>query len=100
MTRYRVYITPTARQEARALPGYVRQRVVRSIGALADQPRPTDSSELHQTELPVELRRIRLLRWRILYIVSDGDQVVDVLAVRRRPPYDYGDLSDLLKQVG
>ena len=100
MTPYRVYITPGALKETKGLPGHVRQRVIRTISTLSEEPRPSHSHELHQTALPVELRRIRLLRWRIVYAVSDEDRVVDVFAVRRRPPYDYGDLSDLLQQLG
>jgi len=43
-----------------------------------------------------ELYRIRMDRWRILYLVDEAERTVDVLAVRRRPPYDYGDLEQLL----
>jgi hypothetical protein len=32
----------------------------------------------------------------VVYIVSDEDRTVDVVAIRRRPPYDYGDLATLL----
>ena len=34
--------------------------------------------------------------WRIVYVVSDDETAVDVVAVRKRPPYDYGDLAELL----
>jgi mRNA interferase RelE/StbE len=44
----------------------------------------------------VELsRRLRLGTWRILYAVIETEAlVVAVVAVRRRPPYDYGDLPE------
>jgi hypothetical protein len=29
-------------------------------------------------------------------MVTDADNAVDVLAIRKRPPYDYGDLGELL----
>ncbi len=35
-------------------------------------------------------------RWRIIYVVTDEDRLVDILAIRKRPPYDYGDLTELL----
>jgi len=35
-------------------------------------------------------------RWRLIYAISEADRIVDVLAVRKRPPYDYGDLATLL----
>jgi mRNA interferase RelE/StbE len=42
---------------------------------------------------------LRLDKWRIVYQVSDIESTVDVLAVRKRPPYDYGDLEQLLGDV-
>jgi mRNA interferase RelE/StbE len=33
---------------------------------------------------------------RIVYAVAKAEGVVDVLALRKRPPYDYGDLGELL----
>ncbi|MGQ9682523.1 MAG: type II toxin-antitoxin system RelE family toxin, partial [Anaerolineae bacterium] len=47
----------------------------------------------------VEARRLRLERWRIVYVVTEDDQTVDILAVRKRPPYDYGDLAALLATI-
>ena len=46
-----------------------------------------------------ELRRIRLERWRIVYAITESDQAIDVLTVRKRPPYDYGDLERLLAAI-
>jgi mRNA interferase RelE/StbE len=42
---------------------------------------------------------LRLDRWRIVYAISDEAAMVDVLAVRKRPPYDYGDLEGLLNSL-
>jgi mRNA interferase RelE/StbE len=47
----------------------------------------------------VELRRIRMERWRIVYAVCDEEQWVWVLTVRRRPPYDYHDLPELIARL-
>lgn len=117
MSQYTVYITPIAWDEVKDLPGHIRQRVRRAIAALADEPRPAESKALvplSQTNSatsstsPVntenealknparELRRIRLDRWRIVYAITELDQAIDVIAVRKRPPYDYGDLEGLL----
>jgi mRNA interferase RelE/StbE len=38
-------------------------------------------------------------RWRIVYAVCDVEQWVWVLAVRRRPPYDYNDLPELIARL-
>jgi mRNA interferase RelE/StbE len=116
---YTVYITPTAWDEAHDLPGHMRQRVRRAIAALADDPRPAESKALVRPiqegtidaqgttasakDPPLdpvhELRRIRLDRWRIVYAITEADQAIDVLTVRKRPPYDYGDLEHLLSEI-
>lgn len=36
---------------------------------------------------------------RVVYAITDAGCIVDVLAVRKRPPYDYGDLEKLLSEV-
>jgi mRNA interferase RelE/StbE len=115
VSRYTIYIIPDALAEIRDLPGNMRQRVRRAIDALADQPRPSSSKALNLSssqqsvaepvvpgadeQLHYELRRLRLDRWRVVYAITEADQIVDVLAVRRRPPYDYGDLAALLEQL-
>ena len=68
VSRYKVYVTPAAWKEIKNLPG-------------------------HQSGI----RRLRLDRWRIIYAITEAEETVDVLAVRKRPPYDYGDLQSLLK---
>lgn len=99
MKRYSIYITPQAWREIRNLPGYVRQRVKRAIDDLEHMPRPSNGKQLEvPSDLPIELWRIRLDKWRIVYTISELDNTIDVLAIRKRPPYDYGDLSELLTQ--
>jgi len=98
--RYSVYITPGALAEAKSLPGHVRQRVRRIVDSLADEPRPASSQSLRADLPAIELRRVRINRWRIVHSVSETESIVDVLAVRRRPPYDYGDLGELLTNAG
>jgi mRNA interferase RelE/StbE len=78
----------------------MRQRVRRAIDALADQPRPAKSKKLDVPDLEREVRRLRIEHWRIVYAVCDSERVVDVFAVRKRPPYDYGDLETLLQDLG
>jgi len=100
----RVFVEPWVQDEIKRLPGHVRQRVRRAIQALGDEPRPTKSRVLSVPDeiewMPgLEARRLRLDPWRILYVVDEPWQAVVILAVRRRPPYDYEDLGDLLAQV-
>lgn len=47
----------------------------------------------------VELLRLRLKRWRIVYAVNDDESWVWVLGVRRRPPYGYEDLETLVAKL-
>jgi mRNA interferase RelE/StbE len=99
VSRYTVYVIPHAWKEIKDLPGNMRQRVKRAIEALADNPRPPRSKALDTPDFEHELRRLRLDRWRIVYAVTETNKAVDVLTVRKRPPYDYGDLGQLLAEA-
>jgi len=99
VSRYTVYVIPGAWKEIKRLPGNVRQRVKRAVDALAANPRPVRSKQLDLPDLEPELYRLRLDRWRIVYAISEQEHTVDVLAVRKRPPYDYGDLESLLVEI-
>lgn len=94
---YKVYVTPAAFAEISDLPGHIRQRIRQAIRELADNPRPAESKKMEAESVEGELRRIRLDRWRVVYVISEEDQIVDVYAIRKRPPYDYGDLSELIQ---
>jgi mRNA interferase RelE/StbE len=104
MKRYEVLLEPSVHQARKRLPGRFRQRVKRAIAALADDPRPSDSRALDVSDMDVppdvELRRIRMDPWRVVYAVSDAEAWVWVLAVRKRPPYDYEDLEEMLTAIG
>lgn len=99
MNHYTVYIIPSAWPKIKELPGNVRQRVKRAIDSLADDPRPTKSKVLEASDFEFEVRRLRLDQWRIIYAVTEADKIVDVITVRKRPPYDYGDLEELLREI-
>jgi mRNA interferase RelE/StbE len=104
MKRYDVWVEPAVHQARKQMPGRFRQRVKRAIAALADDPRPPKSRPLDVSDLDVppdvELRRIRMDPWRMVYAVNDAEAWVWVLAVRKRPPYDYEDLEELLAEIG
>jgi len=99
MSQYRVYVTPEALAEIKDLPGNIRQRVRQTISALPNEPYPTKSKQLQFDNPDRQLFRIRLDNWRIIYAITELENAIDVLAVRKRPPYDYGDLSQLLKEL-
>lgn len=52
-------------------------------------------------ELPsnIELYRIRVESWRIVYVVEEELQLLTVLTVRKRPPYQYENLRELLEAI-
>ncbi len=72
----------------------------RIIRDLATEPRPSSTRAL---ELPedlqvagIEARRLRVEHWRVIYVIDQDLDLITILAVRRRPPYTYDDLQDLL----
>ena len=99
MSRYTVYVVPQAWGEIMELSGHIRQRVRNVIKELGDNPRPSQSKQLNVPQFSRELRRVRLDRWRILFVVTEADRTVDILAVRKRPPYDYGDLAKIIEEI-
>jgi len=104
MASFRVEITNAARREIRGLPGNVRQLIFREIQSLETEARPYSSKEMKSGKnfkIPayIELRRIRIDRWRIVYALETEYSLATVLAVRKRPPYQYDDLEELLKSL-
>ncbi len=103
MSRYTAYVTPPALREVKGLPGHVRQQVRLAINELGNNPRPPGSKPLDLSDMEVagEVKRVvcrlRIEKWRVLYAITDAEDAVDVFAVRKRPPYDYGDLAELLE---
>lgn len=95
MKPYTLFVRASAHEELKKLPGNVRQVIRRAISALADDPRPSISKALNRMNGGREWRRLSLGRWRVIYLIFEGDRAVEVLAMRRRPPYDYGDLGQL-----
>lgn len=104
MAFYQVHIREGAHKEIRQLPDHIRQRVIRCLRDLEQTPRPVASIILDLTDtslnLPVytEVRRIRLDGWRIVYYLEDDIRLITVLAIRKRPPYQYDDLKLLLDE--
>jgi mRNA interferase RelE/StbE len=99
MSPYRVYVTPEALLEIKDLPDNIRQRIRETIREFAHQPQPPRSRKLQFNVPNRQLFRIRLDNWRIIYAVSESENTIDGLAVRKRPPYDYGDLVQRLEEL-
>lgn len=98
---HKVYVLPRAGKEIQRLPGRLRQRVRRAVIGLRTEPRPSASAQLGFDIAPgCEVWRLRLDTWRVVYLIDNTLAMVYVLAVRKRPPYRYEDLSSLVDQVG
>ncbi|HEX3045524.1 MAG TPA: type II toxin-antitoxin system RelE/ParE family toxin [Bacillota bacterium] len=100
MSKYKIYVTPGAMEEIKNLPGIMRHRVKRAIDAFGDNPFPSLSRELDDDVTFYTLRRLQIGRWRIIYAITKEDKIIDILGVRKRPPYDIGDLNSLLEELG
>jgi mRNA-degrading endonuclease RelE of RelBE toxin-antitoxin system len=89
-------LSRTAWDDLKRLPGNVRRQVIKAIDGLEQNARPTESKELALVDDQREVRRLRLGHWRIIYLIVDEQPLI--LALRRRPPYDYSDLRLLLAE--
>jgi len=100
---YVLYAEPEVHQARRNLPGNLRQRVRRGIESLSSDPTPSGSRALESSSLSLpesaELRRLRVDAWRLVYAVHEAEKWVWILAIHRRPPYDYRDLPDLVSRL-
>jgi mRNA interferase RelE/StbE len=97
---FKVYVLPQANKEIDRLPGYVRHRVRRAVIGLRDDPKPVASVRLKSDlGLGRELWRLRIDTWRVVYLIDQEGGGIYVLAVRKRPPYQYEDLASLLTAV-
>ena len=98
-----IYIEAEAHQERERMPGNFRQRIRTAISSLSTEPRPSASQPLDVADIQVpagmELRRLRIDPWRLVYAIHEEEGWVWILAIRRRPPYDYEDLVQLLRRV-
>ncbi len=83
----------------------MRQRVVRLLKSLQAEPFPNDyrAIDIEKAGLSLgpetKLGCIRIAAWRIVYVVDNDRQLVAVLAVRKRPPYQYEDLRTILRDT-
>ena len=90
-------LKPTAWDDLKHLPGSMRRQIIKAIDGLEQDSRPAESKQLDLASDQHELRRLRLGHWRIVYLIVDEQPLV--LAIRRRPPYDYTDLTSLIEEI-
>jgi mRNA interferase RelE/StbE len=100
---YTLFIEADVHAARDKLPGHVRQRMRRAIDGLVQEPRPAGSRPLATSTLDippeVEVRRLRIERWRLVYAVHDQAGWIWILGLHRRPPYDYEDLPASMQKL-
>jgi mRNA interferase RelE/StbE len=79
---YRVVLLPHAVRALRKLDPPVRRRIARRVDRLANDPRPADANRLKGKS--IEVLRVRVGDWRVLYRVDDGDLTVLVIDAGHR----------------
>ena len=92
----RAVVSPDAQADLRRLPGNIRRRMIVEIDNLERDPRPARSKQLSIDGEKREIRRLRLDKWRVIYLVLEEQPVI--FAIRKRPPYNYEDLKDLIEE--
>lgn len=80
MASYSVLIKPAAVRELETVPRKDRLRIVQKIRALAENPRPVGCEKLSGREQ----YRLRQGRYRIVYSISDPEQIVLVVKIGHR----------------
>lgn len=103
--QYKVWMNPSVFVSRKKLPGKIRQRIRHLLDDLEEEPRPPKSKILRLSDIAEyfitsewELRRVRLEDWRVIYAVNEKWSEISVLTIRKRPPYDYEDLEQLVSE--
>lgn len=82
MARYRILIKPSAGKELEAVGGRRdRERIIQRIRALGKEPRPDGCEKLSGR---LDLYRVRVGSYRVLYSIDDAASLVDVVKIGHR----------------
>lgn len=77
---YKVLIAAAAERELRSLPKADRARITKRILALSGNPRPAGCNKL----TGLEGYRLRVGRYRVLYVVADETRTATIYAIGHR----------------
>ena len=77
---YRIEIIRAAQKQMISLPRQAQVEIARAIDRLANVPRPSGCKKLRGTDL----WRLRLGRYRLVYVIDDEAELVTVLKVAPR----------------
>ena len=77
---YRIEIIRAAQKQLISLPRQAQVEIARAIDDLANAPRPSGCKKLRGTDL----WRLRLERYRVVYIIDDEASLVTVIKIAPR----------------
>jgi mRNA interferase RelE/StbE len=78
---YELIISSSAQKDIRKLPKTELPKIVPAINLLSQNPRPSGCKKLVTTK---NTYRIRIGNYRVLYLVDDVIQIIEVSAVKHR----------------
>lgn len=88
--RWTIVIGRQPQKEMRWLPHDIRQQVDQAILALATEPRPMGYKPVENA--PKGTYRVRVGRYRVIYIILDDEQTIIVTKVRKKDESTYKEL--------
>jgi len=80
MARYRVLVRKSVSRDLDGIPKNDVKRIVKAIGALAENPRPPQSRKLSGEEK----YRLRCGVYRVIYEIEDKELIICVVRARHR----------------
>ena len=81
MSEYSITFARSARRELEALDAKIISRIISHIEALAANPRPARCRKLAGE---INLWRIRVGDYRVIYSINDHDRIIDIIHIRHR----------------
>jgi mRNA interferase RelE/StbE len=78
---YSITFARSARRELERIPLRIADVVLRHIEALENEPRPPGVKKIHGA---INVWRLRVGDYRVIYTIDDATRVVDVSAIRDR----------------
>jgi mRNA interferase RelE/StbE len=79
---YKITVKRTAAKELNSLPNRIKLAVTEAIFKLADDPKPNGCKKLKGKVL--EIWRIRIGDYRVLYTIDDKIKIIDIKKVGHR----------------
>ena len=79
---YQIIISNSAEKDIERLPSVILKRIGKAIDNLAVEPRPAGCKKLKGSD--ENLWRVRVGDYRVIYLIADKIEVIDIRRVRHR----------------